>query len=302
MTAWSRSGVKDDLDRTTGSLAHSYAYCERLARRQAGNFYPAFRVLPRGQRLAMCALYAFLRITDDISDEPRPLVQKQASLADWRQRFEKALGGIYSHRLHAAFHHTVQLHTIPREYLEAVLDGVAMDLASVRYETFEELYRYCYRVASAVGLACIHIWGFADASAKAYAESAGIGFQLTNILRDLREDAARGRVYLPLEDLKRFGYSVQDIERGNRDDAFRSLMRFEVQRAREYYRRAEPLLPLLTPAGRAVFLVMARTYRGLLDVMEQRNYDVFTRRIRLSTWRKLGLAVQAVPVRFGWGW
>jgi phytoene synthase len=203
--------------------------------------------------------------------------------------------------LHPALRHAVAAHGIPREYLEAVLDGVAMDFASpVRYATFADLYRYCYRVASAVGLACIHVWGYTDERAKVYAESTGIAFQLTNILRDLGEDAARGRVYLPREDLERFGYTEDRLRRGERDERFRELMRFEVERARRYYDAARPLAALLHPAGRAVLLVMTCTYRGLLDAIEGRDYDVFSSRVRLSTWRKLGLVVQALPVRWGW--
>jgi 15-cis-phytoene synthase len=156
-------------------------------------------------------------------------------------------------------------------------------------------------VASAVGLACIHIWGFVDARALQYAESAGIALQLTNILRDLSEDAARGRVYLPREDLKRFGYSVEDLHAGRRDEHFHSLMHFQVERARHYYESAAPLAQLLDPAGRSVFLVMLRTYRSLLEVIVQHDFDVFTRRIRLSRLRKLWLAVQVLPLRWGWG-
>jgi phytoene synthase len=270
-----------------------------VARREAGNFYHAFRVLPTPQRRAMCALYAFMRVTDDLSDGPGDPATKRQPLADWRQRLDRALHGDYSHRLHAAFHHTVASHAIPPRYLHDVLDGVEMDLEPVRYATFTELRRYCYRVASAVGLACIHIWGFRDERAKDYAESAGLAFQLTNILRDLGEDAGRGRVYLPREDLERFGYDEQRLGRGERDAAFHALMRFQVERARGFYDAAWPLVPLLPPAGRAVFLVMLRTYRGLLDAIERRGYDVFSSRVRLSRWHKLFLAVRALPVRWG---
>ena len=282
------------------SLVQSYSYCEHLARREAANFYHAFRILPRAQRQAMCALYAFLRLTDDLSDAPGPAEAKRGPLADWRRRLDAALAGRYSHRLHAALHDAVQAHGIPGEYLDAVLDGVEMDLEPVEYATFTDLYRYCYRVASAVGLACIHVWGFADHRAKAYAESAGIGFQLTNILRDLGEDAARGRVYLPHEDLERFGYAPARLGRGEQDERFQALMRFQVERARGYYDAAQPLATLLAPPGRAVFLVMARTYRGLLDAIERRGYDVFSRRVRLSTGHKLWLVARALPVRWGW--
>jgi 15-cis-phytoene synthase len=281
------------------SLAHSYAYCERLARREAGNFYNGFRVLPRRQRLAMCALYAFMRIADDLSDEPGTIADKRRQLGDWRRGLDQALDGRYGHLVHEALQHTVNTYRIPRQYLHDVLDGVEMDLEPVTYATFADLRLYCYRVASAVGLACIHIWGFADERAKLFAEDAGIAFQLTNILRDLGEDAARGRVYLPREDLERFGYDASGLSSGRRDDRFRALMRFEVERARGFYDAAWPIVSLLRPAGRAVFLVMARTYRALLDAIEERDYDVFSSRARVSSWRKLVFALRALPVRWG---
>ncbi len=282
------------------TLAQSYRYCERLTRREAGNFYHAFRILPGPQRRSMCALYAFMRVTDDLADQPGEVEAKRARLASWRRQLHEALAGSYRHPLHEAFHDTVRTHRIPVKHLEAVLDGVEMDLVRTHYETFDELYPYCYCVAAAVGLACIHIWGFDDPRAETYAESAGIAFQLTNILRDLGEDAARGRVYLPAEDLRRFGYDEERLGRGERDESFRGLMRFEVARARSYYEAAAPLVGMLRPAGRAVFLVMLRTYRGLLEAIERRDYDVFSRRVSLSSWHKLRLAVQALPVRFGW--
>lgn len=284
----------------TPALAHSYRFCEDVARREAGNFYPAFRLLPRPQRQAMCALYTFMRIADDLSDEPAPVAIKRAQLIDWRHGLRAALTGHYAHPSHAALHHAIERYAIPTEYLEAVLDGVEMDLEPVAYDTFNELRLYCYRVASAVGLACIHIWGFHGAEAKKYAEDAGLAFQLTNILRDLGEDAARGRVYLPREDLDRFGYGADRLSRSERDEAFRALMRFEVERARQFYASAWPLVPRLAPAGRAVFLLMARTYRSLLDEIERRDYDVFSTRVRVNRWRKLLLALGVLPVRLGW--
>ena len=284
----------------TLSLADSYRHCEQVARKEAGNFYHAFRVLPRGQRQGMCALYAFLRLTDDLSDGFDPTATKRKLLANWRQQFERSLTGDYTHSIHPAFHHTIQTYGIPTQYVHDVIDGVEMDLDTASYTTFADLYRYCYRVASAVGLACIHIWGFTDDRAKEYAEKAGIAFQLTNILRDLGEDAARGRIYLPAEDLDRFDYAAWKLTHKQRDDHFRSLMRFQVERARSYYESSRPLAALLPSPGRAVFQVMTRTYRGLLDAIEMRDYDVFSSRVRLSQWRKLGLVLQALPVRMGW--
>ena len=286
--------------RTPRTRSASYAYCERLARRQAGNFYHAFRLLPPDQRRALCALYAFLRIADDLTDGPGPAAAKRLPLEGWRAQLHAALAGAYRHPIHPALHHAVTHFRVPPQYLEAVLDGVAMDLDTDRYDTFADLYRYCYRVASAVGLACLHVWGNASERARQHAEAAGIAFQLTNILRDLGEDAARGRVYLPREDLERFGYRAEHLGRGVRDERFRALMRFEVDRANAYYDAAGPLADLLPRAGRAVFLVMQRTYRGLLDRIVRRDYDVFSSRVRLSRLHKLWLAARALPVRWGW--
>jgi phytoene synthase len=249
----------------------------------------------------MCALYAFMRVADDLTDGPETMAEKSLALDDWRRQLDAALASVYYHPLHPAFHHTVEQYGIPRRYLDDVLDGVGMDLETDRYDTFADLYRYCYRVASAVGLACIHIWGFHEERAISYAESAGIALQLTNILRDLGEDARRGRVYLPREDLERFGYSVADLEQGRRDWRFRDLMRFQVERARGYYEAAAPLGNLLSPVGRSVYLVMLRTYRGLLEAIVRCDYDVFRRRVRLSRLRKLWLAAQVLPLRWGWG-
>jgi len=306
------------------ALAKSYAACETIARRAASSFYPMFRLLPAPQRRAMCAVYAFLRITDDISDAAAPNADKRRQLNHWRQGLDRALAGDFTHPIYPALHDAINRHAIPPKYLTAALDGAAMDLEPATYATFADLKNYCYHVASVVGLACIHIWGFAgqptgekgqaacglavhrtmvpdpSSPAEEYAVNAGIAFQLTNILRDLGEDAAQGRVYLPREDLERFGYAAERLHHGERDDRFRELMRFEIARARGFYDAAWPLVPLLRPAGRTVFLVMARTYRALLDVMEQRDYDVFSSRVRVSKRRQLILALRALPARWAW--
>jgi phytoene synthase len=280
-------------------LRHSYQLCEQISRAQARNFYPAFRVLPAPQRRAMCALYTFLRIADDLSDEPAPIEDKRCALHDWHAGLRAALQGEYRHPTHPALHHAVRSFGIPAEYLEAAVNGVEMDLTATRYSTFGELWNYCYHVASVVGLACIHIWGFTEPRAEALAEQAGIAFQLTNILRDLAEDAARGRVYLPEEELDQFGYSADELRLGCRDEHFRALMRFQVDRARGLYRQSRPLAGLLRPPGRAVFLMMARTYEALLDVIERRDYDVFSSRVSLGRWHKLWMALRVLPVRYG---
>lgn len=283
----------------TPTVARSYRLCEAIARRAAGNFYPAFRLLPQSQRRAMCALYAFSRIADDLSDEPGPLETKRHGLEAWRRGLDGVYLGKCAHPTHAALCEMIEKYDIPHAYLAAIIDGVEMDLAPVSYETFADLRLYCYRVASAVGLACIHIWGFHGEQAKAHAEEAGLAFQLTNILRDLAEDAARGRVYLPREDLERFGYSQAQLLRGECDANFRALMRFEVERARSFYERSWSLLKFLAPPGRAVYFVMARTYRGLLEKIEKRDYDVFNGRVSVSSWRKLLFVAQALPLRWG---
>lgn len=280
-------------------LRRSFAWCERLTRSRAGNFYPAFRLLPRRQCLDMCSLYAFLRVADDLTDEPGDADVKRLQLDTYRAQLDDALAGAYRHPLHAAFIDTVRLHNIPTEYLHAALDGVGMDLDTDHYDTFADLYSYCYRVASVVGLACIHIWGFTDRRAIHYAEAAGLALQLTNILRDLGEDVERGRVYLPQEDLHRFHYNRDLLKRGERTESYLALMRFEAQRARAYYEEAALLAPLLRPAGRAVFLVLLRTYRGLLEEIIASDFDVFNRRIRVSGCFKLWQVLRAVPVRLG---
>ncbi len=282
------------------SLTKSFESCEALAKREAANFYPAFLMLPRAQRLAMCALYTFMRIADDCGDEDGSLEQKARNLDAWRAGLHASLRGEFRHPSHPALADTIRTYNIPVQYLDDVLGGVAMDLGDNPYATWEQLRLYCYRVASAVGLSCIHIWGFSDPIAKIHAENAGYAFQLTNILRDLKEDAERGRVYLPGEDLTRFGYDPVGFKTGVRDAAFRELMKFEIARARDFYDRGTALAPLLPPPGRAVFLMMSRTYRQLLDEIEVRDYDVFSSRVRVSSWKKLRFALGVLPVRFGW--
>jgi len=193
----------------------------------------------------------------------------------------------------------VRTHRIPHECLFAVIEGVQTDLEPVDFATFEELTGYCYKVAGAVGICCIHIWGFHDERAIQRAVDCGIAFQLTNILRDLREDVDMGRVYLPREDLERFGYTAEDIARQRRDDRFNKLMRFEIERARTFYTRAAELFEYLDPSARPVYSAMLGIYGGLLEEIERRGYDVYSRRVHLSRWRKLLIALGAVA-RYRW--
>ncbi|MAG92722.1 MAG: terpene synthase [Planctomycetaceae bacterium] len=278
------------------SLEESYAYCCSLTKRTAGNFHFAFRGLPAETYCAMCALYAFMRETDDIGDDGEQAADdRRERLDDWECELVDVLDGAATDRPGLpALREVVEIYGIPVEHLRAVIEGVRSDLNPVTFATFEELNAYCYQVAGAVGLCCIHIWGFSDPRAEAAAVDCGTAFQLTNILRDLGEDARMGRLYLPAEDLERFGYTLEDIRSGCRDERFARLMEFEVARAREYYAKAESLFEWLAPRGRPILRAMLRIYGGLLGKIERRGYDVYTHRVELARWRKGVIAARAV--------
>src|SRR3954447_831378 len=247
----------------TEELARSHEYCRRVARTRAKNFYYSFLLLSAQQRKAMCAIYAFMRYCDDLSDEPGA---NRASIDKWSAEMEEALEGRFSgHPLWPGFHHTVRRFGIPHQYFRDMIAGVASDLEPRRIETFDELYRYCYQVASVVGLTIIHIFGFDTRSALPLAEKCGVAFQITNILRDVREDAERGRIYLPSEDMERFGVTAEDLRTGNRSQAFLELMRFEAARARGYYVESAPLLDLIHPRSRSSLWALISIYSRLLE-------------------------------------
>ena len=271
------------------TLEASYRYCRRIARTRARNFYYSFLLLKRPQRDAMCALYTFNRICDDISDEPAehgydsPL----SAIDDWRGQLEQALDGEFpAHPAWPAFHDTVVRYQIPRRYFFEMIEGVSADLDGQVIATFDELHAYCYKVASAVGLSILHVFGFESEEALPLAEKCGIAFQLTNILRDVREDALMGRVYLPREDLERFGVSPDGLRDGSADRAFRDLMRFESQRAMNYYREAAPLIPLIAPGSRGSMWALIRIYNRLLGRIREEDYDVLSRRVQVPAWEK----------------
>ena len=243
----------------------------------------------------MCAIYAFFRYSDDVSDEAAADLTKAEQMREWRAALNRAFAGDYGDSLILpAFHATVQKYHIPARYFQDLIDGTEMDLTRNRYETWEDLRRYCYLVASVVGFVCLHVWGFDEADGKAmeYAEACGLAFQLTNILRDVKEDAERDRIYLPLEDLRQFGVTEEELKRGVGEN-FRSLMRFEAERAKEYYRQAHALFPLVHAPGRPTLSIMVKIYRGILDSIESNNYDVHSRRARVSTPKKLGIVAGA---------
>jgi phytoene synthase len=252
----------------------------------------------------MDALYAFMRVTDDLADEPGEIAEKRRNLEAWRAGLLASLDGSFTHPLFPALADTVRRFRIPVPHLTAVIDGVESDLVPTRFRTFDELYPYCYRVASAVGMACIPVWGLRPGAGTAQvseaAEAAGIAFQLTNILRDLGEDLTRGRVYLPTDELERFGTPPDSWAVPESRAAFVSMMRFQAARAREFYRRAAPLNELLSPEGRGIFRVMCGTYRALLDEIERGGFDVLSRRVRVPKWRKLLLLLDGWTMSRGW--
>jgi 15-cis-phytoene synthase len=271
------------------TLEESYRECVHVARTQARNFYYSFICLPPQKRLSMCAIYAFMRYSDDISDDGAG--DPAARMAGWRAALDRAFEGEYGEsRILPAFHDAVRRHGIPRQYFHELIAGAEMDLRPRRYETWDDTYRYCYHVASVVGLVCIHVFGFRDARAPQLAEYNGIAFQLTNILRDLREDAGMDRVYLPQEDLRRFDYSEDELKAGVVNEAYRALMRFEVERARKYYDEAAPLVGLIDADSRPCLRAMREIYRGILDRIVAQDYEVFSRRARVSTLKKLLIA------------
>jgi 15-cis-phytoene synthase len=266
------------------AIERSFAYCRQIARSRAKNFYYSFLLLTPQQRRAMCAIYAFMRYCDDLSDEPGA---NAAAMERWRAEMEDALDGRFSeHPVWPAFHYTVRRFGMPRQYFRDMIDGVASDLVPRRMETFDELYRYCYQVASVVGLTTVHIFGFDTPSALPLAEKCGVAFQLTNILRDIREDAERGRIYLPAEDLRSFGVTEDDLRAGNRSEPLLKLLGFEAERARRYYAESRPLLDLVHPRSRPSLLALITIYSRLLERIEETNYDVFSHRVRLAAIEK----------------
>lgn len=281
------------------SLAEAYAYCRRITQRSSSNFYYAFRLLPWERHNALCAFYAFCRFIDDIADQPdegQPYGQKERIaqlLNTWREELDRCYTAQPRHPISQALADAVRRFPIRQEGLTGIIDGVEMDLSRTRYQTFSELYEYCYRVASLVGLACIEIFGYQALQTREYAINLGVAFQLTNILRDVGEDAERARIYLPLEDLARFEYSEQELLGGVYNEAFLRLMTFEGERAQDYYRRAVSLLASQDRRSLVAAEAMRLIYRRLLKKIEMQKFDVFQQRVTLTAPCKLGLALKA---------
>ena len=274
----------------------SYAFCERVARREAKNFYYSFLLLQRQQRQAMCAIYAFMRYCDDLSDGDE-VGDRASAIVRWQCDLDTALrGGEPEHPLWTAFSETVNRFRIPHPYFFEMIDGVSSDLEPRSLRTFDELYDYCYHVASVVGLTIIHIFGFDSPEALKLAEKCGVAFQLTNILRDVREDAEKERVYLPEEDLRRFGADAAELRGGKTSPELRRLLEFEAQRARRYYRDAAPLIDMVHSQSRASLRALIGIYSRLLDRIVASDYDVVARRIRVPAREKLWILVRSLFV------
>ena len=268
------------------SLEESYAFCRAVAKSRARNFYYSFILLSKEQKNAMCAVYAFMRFCDDLSDEEGA---NAAAIAQWREQLDDALQGRCSnHPVWPAFHDSVRRYSIPHTYFHEMIEGVSSDLQPRVFTTFDQLYAYCYQVASVVGLTTIHIFGFESPAALPLAEKCGIAFQLTNILRDVREDADNARIYIPSEDLARFNADLR-----KHDANFVHLMRFEAQRAREYYEQSQPLIELIHKRSRPSLWALIQIYRRLLERIEKSNFDVLNRRISLPAWEKLSIVARA---------
>jgi phytoene synthase len=305
------------------TIAEAYAVCGTIAQREAKNFYYSFRVLPEHKRNAMCAVYAFMRRADDISDdEALPLPERREMMARWLEAWRDARrSSVSDDPVFLALNDTQKRFAIPDALLEDLVRGTTMDLEESQpgvvavtiataseqgsqartfqiYESFDGLYRYCYLVASVVGLVCIRIFGYGNARAELLAEKTGIAFQLTNILRDVSEDAERGRIYLPLRDLEANQVSVQHLvlaaRHREKPETVRNLLALEASRAREFYASAEELLPLIDRDSRAALWVLVTIYQGLLERIVARNYDVFSERVSVPTSKKLMVLAQGM--------
>jgi phytoene synthase len=278
--------------------------CRAVTKASRSNFAYAFLFLPKAKREALYAIYAFCRISDDVVDEgvsavaasPPPSGPVAAAtpaerLKAWRAELDACFRGEPRHPVTRRLADVLERLSIPRVYFEELLNGVEMDLEKTRYATFAELERYCYRVAGVVGLMCIEVFGYTDPNTRRYAEHLGTAFQLTNILRDVGRDGDAGRIYLPQEDLARFGCTTVDILERRLTSAFRDVMRFEAKRARGFYEAADAALPAADRKAMLPAEIMRVIYARLLRQIERRAFDVYSRPIRLSDAHRLALAL-----------
>jgi phytoene synthase len=294
------------------TIIEAYAACREIAKREAKNFYYSFRVLPQHKSDAMCAVYAFMRRADDIADdESMPIDQRRTVMAQWvRQWRQSREGAPTEDPVFVALNDAQKRFRIPDQLLEELVQGTTMDLDQQppdagqvqTYATFEELYRYCYLVASVVGLVCIRIFGYSDPRAEKLAEETGVAFQLTNILRDVKEDAERGRIYLPLDMLREHGLSVDSVNAlaaGAPISAeARAMLVAFAARAEQYYQSADQLLPLIDADSRAALWVLVEIYHRLLGKIRAAKGDVFSQRISVPTGEKLWVLGRGAAMSF----
>jgi phytoene synthase len=272
-------------------LTAAYDRCQDVTKREARNFYYGFMLLPAQRRRAIYAAYAFARECDDIVDADLPMEEASVRLAAYRESLDRCLEGRPQGPVFLALRDAIDRYAIPRDYFYRLIEGVETDLRVRRYASFEELKRYCYLVASVVGLISIEIFGYRGGEqAREYAADLGIALQLTNILRDVQEDLQRDRIYLPQEEMARFGYGEDDLRAGVANGAFRRLMAFQVARAREYYESGRRLSSCLPRRARACVGVMAGIYCTILDDIQREPETVLRQRISLSPGQKLALA------------
>src|SRR5580700_7292980 len=271
----------------TASVAASYAECVRIARESRSSFYLAFFGLRKEKRNALCALYAFMRLVDNVSDEPGDLDSKRQGLAHWRAMLDDAIAGrTAGSPILPALADTIARFEIPSRYFHDLILGAEMDLTVSSYATFDRLSEYCYRVAGTVGLTCLHVFGFRDPKAPDLAERLGLAFQLTNIIRDVRSDFEMGRIYLPQEDLDRFGIAQSQLS-GPLAPHLQELLEFEADRAWHFYREGTSLVDRVDADSRATLWTLIRTYSSLLARIEASDFDVFSSRVSLSSAEKI---------------
>jgi phytoene synthase len=272
-----------------------YKFAEHIIKHYAKSFYFASSFLPKDKRLGTYAVYCFCRYVDNIVDKPRQrdtdTIRKE--IEDIGNEIELAYqSGESEHPALAAFMHTAMTYKIPIEYPLDLLKGMLMDLTIDRYDTFNELYIFCYRVASVVGLMMSYVLGFDDKRALGYAEKMGIGMQLTNILRDVKEDKEMGRIYIPLEDLKRFGISEDDVFTENFDDKFKAMMAFQAERSKQYYQDSLPGIEMLHKNSKFAIATAGKIYSAILDKLEEQDYNPFKGRVFLSKKEKMLILMQ----------
>jgi 15-cis-phytoene synthase len=275
------------------SVADAQAYCTTITKKSGSNFYYSFLFLPRQRRAAMYTVYAFCKQVDNAVDEPPAGSNPKEELRRWQAELEAAYQGTPTFPVTISLAHHVRQLSIPQAYFEELVKGVEMDLVASRYASFQDLSLYCYRVASVVGLICLHIFGPTSARAQDYAVSLGMAFQLTNILRDIGTDAAQGRIYLPQEDLKQFGCTDQSILQRQESTELRTLLHFEAAKALEYYAKAQAAFEDLSAHDQRALTVseiMRAVYFRILQQIEKPKHRIFGPRARLAMSRRLALA------------